>query len=264
MTGQIPDPDGEAPVAVGTGDWSATLGEGVRDHRNPRRPDDRCDAADGARPAAPPARRSGSARTGGGGHGNRRGRVADPAPAPMIMAPGMRKLALTVHVAVSVGWLGAVVSYLVLAVAGITSQDAAMVRAAYLAMDRIVWLALIPMNLASLLTGLVSSLGTSWGLVRHYWVLFKLLLNGVATVVLLMYTREIALAVSVASKAVLSTADFEVLRDPSHLAHSAAGLLILVIATALAVYKPRGLTGYGRRTPHDRRQFREPDAVPTV
>lgn len=182
----------------------------------------------------------------------------------MIMAPGMRKLALTVHVAVSVGWLGAVVSYLVLAVAGITSQDAGMVRAAYLAMDRIVWLALIPMNLASLLTGLVSSLGTSWGLVRHYWVLFKLLLNGVATVVLLMYTREIGLAVSVASKAVLSAADFEVLRDPSHLAHSAAALLILVIATVLAVYKPRGLTGYGRRRQHDRRQPREPDAVPTV
>jgi ABC-type anion transport system duplicated permease subunit len=48
---------------------------------------------------------------------------------------------------------------------------------AYLAMDRIAWFALVPLNLPSLVTGLVSSLGSTWGLVRHYWVIFKLLLT---------------------------------------------------------------------------------------
>ena len=38
-----------------------------------------------------------------------------------------------------------------------------------------------------LLTGLVVSLGTAWGLVRHYWVLFKLLIAAFCTIVLLMY-----------------------------------------------------------------------------
>jgi hypothetical protein len=53
----------------------------------------------------------------------------------MTMRPRLRKFALTAHVTSSVGWLGAVAGFLALAVAGLTSQDAQMVRAAYLAMD---------------------------------------------------------------------------------------------------------------------------------
>ena len=53
----------------------------------------------------------------------------------MTMTPRLRKFALTAHVTCSVGWLGAVAGFLALAVAGLTSQDAQMVRAAYLAME---------------------------------------------------------------------------------------------------------------------------------
>src|SRR5215218_6585420 len=52
----------------------------------------------------------------------------------MTMAPCLRKFVLTAHVTSSVGWLGAVTVFLALAVAGLTSQDAQTVRAAYLAM----------------------------------------------------------------------------------------------------------------------------------
>jgi hypothetical protein len=66
-----------------------------------------------------------------------------------------------------------------------------MVRGAYLVMELTGWVVLVPLSLASLLTGLVCSLGSIWGLFRHYWVLFKLLINVVATVVLLLYMQTL-------------------------------------------------------------------------
>ncbi|WP_287249226.1 hypothetical protein [Mesorhizobium sp.] len=104
----------------------------------------------------------------------------------MIMTPGLRKFTLTVHVTSSVGTLGAVAGFLALAVAGLASEDSQMVSAAYLAMELIAWYVIVPLVLASLVTGLVQSLGTPWGLFRHYWVLTKLLLNVLVTIVLLL------------------------------------------------------------------------------
>ncbi|MCY9666404.1 hypothetical protein M5X11_15785 [Paenibacillus alginolyticus] len=83
----------------------------------------------------------------------------------MAMRPHVRKFALTVHVTSSVGWLGAVAVFLVLAIAGLTSTDAQLVRAVYLAMELTTRFVIVPMCLASLLTGLISSLGTEWGLI---------------------------------------------------------------------------------------------------
>jgi hypothetical protein len=51
----------------------------------------------------------------------------------MTLTPGLRKFALTAHVVSSVGWLGAVVAFLALAVVGLASEDAELVRAVYLA-----------------------------------------------------------------------------------------------------------------------------------
>jgi uncharacterized membrane protein len=109
----------------------------------------------------------------------------------MIMGPRLRQFALTTHVTRSVGLLGAIAGLLALAVAGLTSQDAQMVRAAYLAMELTGWFVIVPSALASLLTGLVQSMGTTWGLFRHYWVLAKLLLTVFATVVLLLKMKLI-------------------------------------------------------------------------
>ena len=103
----------------------------------------------------------------------------------MTMSPRIRKFALTAHITSSVGWIGAVVAYLALVVATQTSQDTHMVRAAFIAMEPIIRFALVPLAFASLLTGLIMSLGTPWGLFRHYWVLAKLLLTVLATLVLL-------------------------------------------------------------------------------
>ncbi|GAA1294549.1 hypothetical protein GCM10009609_74890 [Pseudonocardia aurantiaca] len=164
------------------------------------------------------------------------------------MAPPVRKLALTVHVTSSVGWLGAVAAVLVLAVAGMSSGDALTVRGAYLAMELVGWFVLVPLALASLLSGLVQSLGTVWGLFRHYWVLLKLLITVLATAVLLMYMETLGVLADVAA----GPADqLELLRTPSVVLHASAALLLLLVVTILAVYKPRGRTRYGRRN-HER------------
>jgi uncharacterized membrane protein len=167
----------------------------------------------------------------------------------MILSPSLRKLALTAHVTSSVGWLGAVAGFLVLAVVGLASEDAERVRAAYLVMEPIGWFVLVPLAFASLVTGLVQSLGTKWGLFRHYWVLFKLLINVFATFVLLMYMQTIA---SVADVAGDPRADLEKVRNASPLLHAALALILLVAAVVLAVYKPRGMTRYGRRKDGER------------
>jgi hypothetical protein len=163
------------------------------------------------------------------------------------MAPRLRKFALTAHISASVGWLGAVVAFVALAVAGLTSQDAQTVRAAYLTMELIGWYALVPLALASLLTGLVQSLGTTWGLFRHYWILFKLLINVFATIVLLMYTQTLDHFADIAVETMSSNGDLSGLRSTSPLLHAGLALLLLLVAATLAVYKPRGMTPYGQR-----------------
>ena len=82
-----------------------------------------------------------------------------------------RKFALTAHVTFSVGWLGAVIAYLALAIVGLMTRDVSLARAVYLSLELIGWLVIVPLSFAALLTGLVQSLGTPWGLLRYYWIL---------------------------------------------------------------------------------------------
>ncbi len=158
------------------------------------------------------------------------------------MRPRLRKAALIAHVTSSVGWLGAVVAFLALAVAGLVSPDPDTVRAAYVVMELIGWVVLVPFSAASLVTGLVQSMGTAWGLVRHYWVLVKLLITVVATVVLLVYVPTLGALARIA----VDPARFELLRSPSPVLHAGAALILLLLATALSVVKPAGRTRFGR------------------
>jgi hypothetical protein len=176
----------------------------------------------------------------------------------MALTPRLRKLALTAHVTSSVGWLGAVVAFLALGVAGLTSQDPQTVRGAYLVMELTGWVVLVPLSLGSLATGLICSLGSAWGLFRHYWVLFKLVINLVATIVLLLYMQTLEHLGDVATATALSGIGLGGLRDLSPALHAAAALLLLAVATTLAIYKPRGMTRYGQRTQHRQRTLRLP------
>ncbi len=164
----------------------------------------------------------------------------------MIMTPSLRKFALTVHVTFSVGWLGAVAVFLALAVAALTSGDVQMVRAACLAMGLTAWFVIVPLSLASPLTGIIQSLGTHWGLFRHYWVALKFLITIPATLLLLLHMLPVNRLAVAAAKSTWSGSDLLGLRVQL-VGNSAAALAVLVVATALSVYKPRGMTRYGRR-----------------
>lgn len=163
-----------------------------------------------------------------------------------VLPPGWRRAALTAHVTTSVGWLGAVAVFLALAVTGLTSDDPQTVRGVYVAAEVTTWLVIVPLNLAALLTGLLQSLGTTWGLFRHYWVLVKLLLTVVATVLLLVHTQPIGSVADAAASGPLSTGDLRELRVQL-VGDAVAALLLLLTTTALSVWKPRGLTRYGQR-----------------
>ena len=165
----------------------------------------------------------------------------------MTLSPGLRKVVLTAHVVTSVGWLGGVAAYLALDLVAVTSDTVQLVRAAYLAMEVIALFAVVPLALASVLIGIVNSLGTPWGLARHYWVLAKLLLTLFAATVLLLETQTIRHLADAAS----SVADPRQL--PGTLPHSVGGLVVLLIVTSLSVFKPRGVTPYGWRKQQQQR-----------
>src|SRR5216684_4422537 len=144
------------------------------------------------------------------------------------MTPRLRKLVLTAHITFSVGWIGAVAAFLALAVAGLTSQNVQMVRAAYPAMELIARFVIVPLAFASLLTGLIQSLGTPWGLFRHYWVVVKLLLTAFATVVLLVKMELIGYAARLAAETTLFGADLRA-AGIQLMVHAAGGLLLLLL-----------------------------------
>lgn len=162
------------------------------------------------------------------------------------MRPRLRKFFLTAHVSSSVGWLGAVLVYLALATASLTSADAEVAHAGYLLLYRVAYVVIVPLSLAALVSGLVQSLGTEWGVFRHYWILVKFLLSAVAVTVLLLHLPTVA-RMSRLAQTTFSTSDFETLRLQL-IVHAVGGLLVLLAATALSFYKPWGRTNYGRRT----------------
>jgi hypothetical protein len=165
------------------------------------------------------------------------------------MTPGVRKFALTVHLTCSVGWIGAVLAYLALGVAAVTSPDTQTVRSAWTAMEVTGWWAIVPLAIASLLTGLVMSLGTHWGLFRHYWVLISLALTILCTVVLVLHMPTVSVTAELARN--VDGADLRALGGD--LFHPAVGLLVLLAVTVLNVYKPAGVTPYGWRKQHEQR-----------
>lgn len=100
------------------------------------------------------------------------------------------------------------------------------------------------------------SLGTRWGLFRHYWVLISLLLAVIATAVLLAETQTIGYLADTAADPATTGDDLCALG--STLVHSAGGTVVLVVILALNVYKPRDMTRFGWRKRDEQRRALEP------
>ena len=166
----------------------------------------------------------------------------------------LRKLTLTAHVIFSIGWIGAVAAFLILSIAGLTSQSPETVRGVYTSMDLISRFVIIPMCFAALATGIVDAFVTPWSLFRYYWVVVKFALTLMATFLLLMHQNAIARAakwVCGAAATQLFGADFGPLKTEL-VQKSALAVVLLTGIAILGIYKPWGLTAYGRRKEQQR------------
>ena len=138
------------------------------------------------------------------------------------MGSTLRKVWLTAHVVVSVGCLGAAASFLAIALVGATSDDEPLVRGVFRAMEPMTNFVIVPLAIASLLTGVVQALATPWGLFRHYWVVIKFFLTVFATLVLLDYPPTVSSAALEAADPTRSLSHLRTLSAP-RLLHAGGG-----------------------------------------
>ncbi|MBI3258096.1 MAG: hypothetical protein HYZ54_01235 [Ignavibacteriae bacterium] len=155
------------------------------------------------------------------------------------MTPRLSKAFLTSHITFSVGWLGSVTVFLVLAITGLTSQDNQLARSSLIAMKLSAWLVIVPFCLTSLLTGVVQAVGTKWGLFKYYWIVVKLFLTVASTVLLLLHIQPISYLADVATDS-----SFSNLQHAGQIidliAKAGAAILVLLALTTISIYKPWG------------------------
>jgi hypothetical protein len=149
-----------------------------------------------------------------------------------------RAVVLTVHIVMSVGWLGIDGALVALEVTSLSTVDPA-VRAGIATATAVIaiWV-LVPVVFFSLASGLVLALSTRWGLVRYWWVLAKCGIAAVLTAAGLLFLVPVPLRI------LAGVGDLAGV--PTLIARSGA-LVLLLAATGLSVAKPWGKTPYGRR-----------------
>ncbi len=172
----------------------------------------------------------------------------------------VRTFVRAAHVTAAAGWLGLVVAMVVLAVSAATTGEATLVAAAYGFMARIGGAIIPGFAIATLLTGVVLSVATPWGLIRHYWVVVKIVLTIVVIVTGVRVTgRWLDQALAGGGPAGWAL-----------VAGSAVHLLMLAAATVISVDKPWGKTRRGRQMAAQarelarRRRAQDTDPVPAA
>jgi cytochrome bd-type quinol oxidase subunit 1 len=160
----------------------------------------------------------------------------------------MRKFVLLTHILSSVSWIGVDLVMGVLSFRGLTTDDPQTLATSYGALAMFCVPLLLTLGLLSLGTGVVLGLGTRFGLLRHWWVVTKLVIAVILCTLVLVALRPALLDAATQTAVVDGTlADrlSVVRRDmifPPIVSTSA-----LLFASWLAVYKPWGLTPRGRR-----------------
>jgi Predicted integral membrane protein (DUF2269) len=174
---------------------------------------------------------------------------------PWRLSASARKLTLTIHIISAIGWIGVDFVLFVFAFTGLTSEDPSTIAICYQAIEMFAVVLLVPLGLLSLATGLLLGWGSKYGILRYHWVLWKLILNLVLTTLVVVLLRP---GVNEAADLVTESPG----TIPDQLEQARANLIfpptvsitVLTFATVLAVYKPWGRTGYGRRRLEEERR----------
>lgn len=92
------------------------------------------------------------------------------------LSPRLRKTTIVLHIVCGIGWMGADIVLFILLYTGLTTDDGAVAASSYIAVSEFVPLAVPPLSLGMLATGLLLGWGTKWGVLRYWWVVVKLAL----------------------------------------------------------------------------------------
>jgi len=105
------------------------------------------------------------------------------------MRPPVRKLVLLLHIMSAGIWLGLDVAMAVAVFTALSTDDTALAAALFQGLETITVAPLLIAGLSCLVTGLLLGWGSKYGVFRYWWVLIKLLLNVILTVLVLVALR---------------------------------------------------------------------------
>ncbi|MGH3796027.1 MAG: hypothetical protein ACRDS0_29480 [Pseudonocardiaceae bacterium] len=175
------------------------------------------------------------------------------------LARSTRTALLTAHITASAGWFGFGGALIAFEVAALRTRNPGLRTGLADVTTTITWQILTPLVCVSLGTGVVLSLGTSWGVARYWWVVAKTI---------------IAFAVTVTGAVMLAPRLPHVLTgqvdpiQPLAVAGQCAAMVALLAAMALSVAKPWGRTSRRRpgveETPQAGQQTTRGDSVRVV
>lgn len=174
-----------------------------------------------------------------------------PRSATWRLAPAARKAVLVLHVVSGIGWMGVDIALFVLLITARTTNDAALVISGFNAIRMIVPVAVPPLSLSILVTGLTLGLGTPWGLVRYWWVVVKLVLSLVMAVLVFVSLVPAVNSIDVLSATTLSADAVRASLGPlptQLMFPPIVSFLMLGIATVLSIVKPWRRTPWSRET----------------
>jgi hypothetical protein len=165
------------------------------------------------------------------------------------LPPVARKAVMVLHAICGIGWMGVDIAVFVLLMTARTTNDPALAISGFNAIRMIVPIAVPPLSLGILVTGLMLGLGTRWGLLRYWWVLIKLILSLIMTVLVF-----VSLVPGVTSIAVLSATNLSANAVRASLGSlpnqlmfpPIVSFLMLGVAAVLSIFRP------WRRTPWSR------------
>lgn len=164
------------------------------------------------------------------------------------LSPRARKGVLIVHLAGSIGWIGADISLLALAITALTTGSPRLGQGAIAVAGLLVTWVSGPLAVLALLSGIALSLATRWGVVRYRWTLvsFVLTLAMAAAVNFALgpMLRGFADAILAAEPDIPVAAAMD--STPMHvLVPPCVAFVALMFVTVINVYKPWGRTRRG-------------------
>jgi hypothetical protein len=169
------------------------------------------------------------------------------------MTPRFRRATLIVHITTAVGWLGTTVTVLTLAITGLVAPGSDLQQAAYYDVFRVLNPgASVPLAFLGLASGTVLAVRGTFGLIRHRWVLTKLIASLVAVGINQRVTKAGAAQVT----AQLATGQPVGFAGTQVLLGACLSLVILIMNVSLSVAKPWGMTRWGVRRNNRVREHR--------